>query len=415
MIMGYEIKIMSPTLVSSREGVRGLSYKCERRWIPGSIVRGSILTSLYTHYKKLNDCDVEEEDANPSMLVTPAIAYRGPSASPILYKDALVAHTLSYIVKGVESEKGCYGRDVFTFGLGKLLERVKDKKCSDDDCVAGVLGDLIKEEIKKMFENFDPLAESPPKPYTIKPAVSLPLNLCGNTYVGVEAEIGTRISVAVDGSRRGNVPGALYAYEYIEPGARFVGMISFISDSGRAQESRVFSALAEFINSRELLIRIGKGVGRGLGLARLKLFKVGLDEINPAGAAFGNIGVGDYVALLFISPAASALESIPRPIEQGDEYEVSEGSSNVRIKVISVLGKTTIYTGWSIRRGRPKMPVRAALPGTLAITKITQVSGNPSKALQSLMYRGLGPMLASQGYGFAIPLVKDPLGDGYER
>jgi len=381
----YKLKLLTPTIITSAYGFRGMSYTITTNFIPGSIVRGGILEKLIAEGLLIKD-DVNREAVNPLHTVSPALPVPEAESEMLPLKDVVFAHALSYQVKGDDA--------VYSFGLDELLERIRKENDVDAALANLVLKTMISFD-RKAYE------DGAKKGYAwvlrssseVKPSVHHVIARKDKSWHVVGLRKGIYVENAVERSRGSVAPGMLYAYEYIEPGQRFVGFITLSKNSYLLQSF-------ESVDGSCMKVRIGRGLGRGFGISELCL-----REIDSEVFAGGDVIKDSVVAIYTFSPFAIA-DPLPRPSKVGDEVEIDVfGEGIAKLKIIAILGREIVeYRGWSYRTLGPKLPVRALGPGSLLIARVLDLK--KSDVLKFGSPVGLAP-LSAQGFNIITPLDKD--------
>jgi len=391
------IQLLTPTIITSLAGYRGMSYSVVSSYIPGSMVRGALFTRMLLE-RLLNEKTINEESLRPRHAVSPALYVPHWLDKALPFSSVSFAHALAYTLKS-----GRDGGSVYSLGLDRLLDAVR--KGVD---VQRALSELIFEHSLRMdCKAYSEALERPDKSLVAvfrssteaRPAQGLTIARKGGSWLAVSPERGIYAETAVDRARGSAAHGALYAYEYIVPGSRFVALLS-------AEEG---SPIAEALNSLSgcIEVRIGRGTGRGFGIARMCIERLGSDERSELENE--EVRSGEIVALCALSPLAT-LTPLPEPVAPSvGAIDVKVfGSKAGRFDVIAVLGRgTQLYTGWSYRTRSPKLPIKANTPGTIVIARVTQVS----ELLRETALAGINE-LSSQGMSFVKILTRDYIPEG---
>lgn len=368
MLYRYVLKLLSPTVIVTRAGARGIVYTAGPPYIPGSQVRGALLAYMLSegHADRRR---LHEEALEPKHAVTPALPCEGAKDS--LYKEAELAHALCYTYKlradGERAEVRCINPK----------EVIEDGRISADSLQAM----FVRQEASELRSS-TPWRRLPERePY------HGPVVVRGGKMFRADVEKDVYVEVGLELSRGGAKPGALYAYEYIVPGQHFTGYITC------AQGSLLCELLGK-LSGRGALVRVGKGIGRGFGLAKLLAERVKPERGEELRE--GEYTVLKVVGLTFvISPEGSQLA---RPPRQGDRLSakawLAREKRSLVMEVTEVLGSVATYMGWSYRTGSPKLPVSALQPGSLIVARVIESQG---MLASDLKYTGLD-CFASQGF-----------------
>jgi len=381
----YTLRLLTPTIITSTYGFRGMSYTITTNFIPGSTIRGGIFTKLIIEDILTKD-DADREAVNPLHTISPALPIHESQSEPLPLKNVAFAHALSYQIKGDDA--------IYSLGLDELLEKVR-KGDSVDTALTNLLFKTMISFDRKAYEDitkrsFDQFLKSSTE---IKPSIHLVITRRNGSWHIVGIRRGIYVENAVERSRGSAAPGMLYAYEYIEPGQRFAGLIVLSKDSYLMQPF-------ESIDGSCIKMRIGRGLGRGFGVSELCLREIGIDMFVEGDTIRDNI-----IAIYTLSPF-TIIDPFPRLPRIGDEIEVNVfGKTIAKLKIIAILGREVIeYRGWSYRTHKPKIPVRALAPGSLLITQILDFE--KSDILKFGLPIGLDP-LSAQGFNIIVPLERD--------
>ncbi len=385
-VFNVVIKFLTPALISVKEGYRGMMYSGVTDKIPGSTMRGSLLTWGIREGIVSRD-EVVAESLSPKYSVTTFLLT--PSESSLMYDNVMVAHALSLMFK-----EGLGDGSVFSLGIDELLRRFKE--FSSTLTPKDILANLIMEVTKRMDIRGDELRSSVNTERVVGNSVIKVGNSWRLSKDLVSGLSGSYVGVGIDRLRRSSAPGILFGYEYVESGTTYCGLVSCIDGS-------VMCKVMDSLRRGNAVISIGKGVGRGYGLAKVVNVKeVSIRSVN-------DVRKGDYLVLEVVGPTFT-LEPLtkssipaPRPLVAGDEIILREGSTSLRLKVLSTFGDVRVFRGWSLRTESPKLPIRALSYGSLAVVKVIEGS---TELLNALSYVGLNEF-SSQGFNILLPLVRD--------
>lgn len=377
----YVVEILTPTIITSPSGYRGLSYTISLNYIPGSTIRGALFSYLMME-KLIDKQQLDNEALNPSHSTSPALQIpkdKLNQASP--YKDVAFAHSLSYTFKDG-------GGIVYSLGLDKILTLVNKEGMKVEDALYRVMKEfIISLDVKAYSSN---IFVSSPETKKMLGEIIFRKDI---NWVRLDPKISIYVENAVDRARGSAFEGVLYAYEFIEPGSTFTGYISVEAGS---QISKVLRS----INRSSIIVRIGRGIGRGYGISRLTLTRVETEYTDI------DIYPGKRLIMYMASPAVNPID-LPRPISRGDmlELKIWDRYKVAKLRIEGIIGNITCkFYGWSYRTSLPKLPVESLVPGTLAIVLIEEVY---NKDLVKLLHLTGFSILSSQGYNFIRFLERD--------
>lgn len=209
-LIEVKIKLKSPAIISSKRTKEG--YVKPLRYLPGSTLRGAVISSLYAE-GLLNEKDLKREAKNPSILASPAYP----------------------IIDGFKS----YPATPF---VGKC------KLC-------GEIYDLTEENTRNIMESRDPVfhGECEECQVPIEPLYGKLISKRGEVEVGIFRSM----SVGIDKKRGVFAKGMLFDYEAIEEGVEFWARLRIPGE----------------IEIDGLEIFIGRGASRGFGHAVIEFTK----------------------------------------------------------------------------------------------------------------------------------------------
>ncbi len=382
------LRLLTPAIISAKEGYRGMLYQGVADKILGSTVKGAILT-WGLREGVVNVKEVEAEALNPRFCITPFVQAHPSLDTPKLYENVCIAHSLTYVFKeGIEEGD----RRVYSLGVKELLKAVRGEKLLEANCF-----EALSELIMRSYDVLDSSGNIIKSSANTVRASGRSISRLNGFWVlsSDRLNTGAYIGVGIDRLRRSSYPGALFGYEYVEAGTKYVGAVA-------CEEGSVMCRLIDELRRGCGRISVGKYVGRGYGLCEVSVSERREDALN--------VDVEDGLTALevigptfTIAPAGSNSPPIPRPPAPGDVLAAKVGRGVLRIKVVAILGSASLFRGWSLRTGLPKLAVRALTYGSLILAKL---DGDLSVA-KSLPYLGIDPRLSANGYGILLPLSED--------
>jgi len=383
-IFNIVIKFLTPALLQVKEGYRGMMYSGVADKVSGSTIRGSLLT-WGIREGIISEDEAVKESLSPKHSVTTFLLARETSC---MYEDTMIAHALSLMFK-----KGLGDGTIYSLGVDRLINKYMSKgtMLTPKD----ILTELINEVMKKIDVKGDELKCSANTERVMGNSLTRVNDSWRLSKDLIDYVSGSYVGVGIDRLRRTSAPGVLFGYEYVESGAVYVGIVSCSEDS-------VMCKVVEALRKSNVIISVGKGTGRGYGLAKV----LDIKELSPK--IVSNVKEGDYVALEVIGPTftlklhTGTSAPIPRPLTLGDEITVRNKDKSLELKVIGVFGGTNVFRGWSLRTNTPKLAIKALDYGSLIIAK---VRGNVG-LLSMLPYVGINEF-SSQGFNIVLPLITD--------
>lgn len=377
----YVVEVLTPTIITSPSGYRGLSYTIVSNYINGSIVRGALFSYLLLE-KLITKDIVDSETRNPSHSVSPALPVpKNMASQAIPYLDTAFAHSLSYTFKGD-------GKIVYSLGIDKLLSQIR-KGLRLEEAFYSIINEFVIARDREAYKHNDIFTSSSETRKVLGDTIAK----SGGRWIRVNPSLSVYVENAVDRARGSAAEGMLYAYEYIEPGSTFIGYIS-------TEEKSYISKVLESIKNSDILIRIGRGIGRGYGVSKLTLTPV---EIKAEDIYIeSNNKFIMYAASPLVNP-----RGLPRPLAVSDEVELSlwDRYKVARVRIDGIIsGATWRFYGWSYRTSFPKLPVEALIPGNLALVSLHEIF---DRSLIDVLYVAGFSMLSSQGYNFVKILDRD--------
>jgi len=398
----FEVRLetLTPTIISAEVGYMGFVHKTVADRVPGMVLRGALLSEALRsgHLKRDH---VDSLALSPDFALTPLLALGRRDERDVELKklrplrNSLVAHSLCFASKWPEE------RRIRSPGAHELV----NKKL--EDLIAHLFISLT-EKVRKGSLSW--------ASGEVRSTESMPTRRVDDEWWLVDTE-GWRtayVQVGLDRPRGSSAPGVLYAYELTKPGCIYVGLMAVI------ESSFLMSFLGEKLAGGKisLTVHIGRGVSRGFGKVRLTLTELKPGELK-AGWLKSELKANERVVLEATSPIFILNEDlIPVPPWPGCELALDNGwyetltrqSVSLRLKVVKVYSRrgVTTYRGWSIRTGKPKMPIRALPSGSLLVCDV--VEGELRSPLAWLLpVLGLNPM-ASMGFNQLAPIERDPFG-----
>jgi CRISPR/Cas system CSM-associated protein Csm3 (group 7 of RAMP superfamily) len=385
------LRAASPAILTHEVGSAGFVYSTQTDYIPGSTVRGAILTAAVNN-EAIEVKKAEELALNPDYTVSGALLNDSKHVEPL--KDLHITHTLCYASKfDEEGEEGGVVRvvgKVYSPGVEKVIagepEEVERKTSS-------AIGELFTELVSKRgWEVF---------PGELRMVSGRPAVKDGATWKIITARTSHYIQTALDHVRGGSAPGLLYAYEQVMPGTEYSCVVAV------SEKSRMCEVLESIKGGAIRYVGVGRGISRGFGR-----FEVEVKEVEaPEEMRIRN---GEIIAFQALTPVFIT-DPIPRPPRRGDVVmldgewykRVLGDSCRVRLKVICVLGSRCEYRGWSIRTNSPKMPIYALDKGGILICRVEGISETDISYISYLPVLGLDHH-ASLGFNLVLPLKPDP-------
>lgn len=398
MLHEFKIKVLSPLTISVKEGFKGFIYKTLREYIPGSVIKGGLLSKIVREYGTSEAIKVvNEEGSDPQISITQALAC--PNMNYTLFKNVLPTHPLCYRWK---SEK-----QIKTFNIRDFIEGFKKGK--DLRNAYSKIMSKIMEFHYKYFETRNILRSS--SEITSKPAIAIKKN---GGWEEVSVKTSMYLQVGIDKVSKKASPGLIYGYEYVEPGQYYTGFIA-----GR-RIKEIISALGD----ATLELRIGRGISRGFGTIIFKLCEMNVKdffkEVLSRVVEVEDLKPGEPLILysltpLVTEPLGSALKAEIKNYLELPTYWISKNvgklNAKLKLKIYGALSfGSEIYRGFSLRTATPKIAIKGLTKGTLLLCEITEVSGSLDELEKLLVYTvfyGLDH-LTTQGFNHVVPITKDP-------
>lgn len=315
-IYRIEIELLSPMIISHPQPGRVL--RGEYRYIPSTTIKGAILSMLYREY----GASVHEESLNPRICIHPGYpifdGYEARYAHPLIYKCKVCRDGENIIV-----DKSILDPD----GLGRFnLERLEPPY----KCGRGHI-------------------------YAISPLKNTLLILRDGVYHPVEVETTSLDSIGINRYLGSTEHGMLYTYIVVAPGVKYGSMIYDPDDRLEGY------GLTEGTHR----INIGRGISRGLGLARLRVERHDeyLSERVKEIMEYLEL-MGEYIILRAKSPLSPylGLRSQPWDLEGFIGHDIGGG-------ILIPNGPPLKVRGYSSYTNQPKLSIMAYPPGTLVFYK----------------------------------------------
>jgi len=381
-VFDVSIKFLTPAIISTKRGYRGMLYLGSSNKIPGSTIRGALMTwALREELVSKNELD--DEVLDPKYGITPFIA---TNEKLRMYHDLQIAHALAFKFKDGLGEPR-----VYSIGIKELLEEVRQRQG------AGIV-DALSELIARVSTAIDLRGNELLSSSNIEDVTGQPVRLEGSAWkICDNVSQGLYIGTGIDRSRRSVVPGVLFGYEYVRPGSTYAGIIAC------EENSIMFEIIKELMRlSGKAKVSIGKGVGRGYGVASIHVREAEAIQVSS------KVRGSNYIALEVIGPTAMQppLDSnqlpIPRPIFPSDSLNICRDGKCLKLSIKAVYGGETTVGGWSLRTSSPKLSFSALSHGSIVIAEVDGDLG----VLDLIPYLGINN-LASQGYNILLPLIED--------
>ncbi|RLE63541.1 MAG: hypothetical protein DRJ38_07330 [Thermoprotei archaeon] len=391
MIYEYEIKILSPTVVTERIGKLG--YTTHRQFINGSVVRGALLTKIYEDSPDKEELIIKELD-KPTFSVSPALF----SEEKDLLREIWPTHSLCKVSKtyrklqeSVKSRPIVSNLRYVIEGMGGILERLK---ASEEK--------FMKIMVKK-YQQTGKREYHPVEFKRVQGAVAHKIK--DNVWILQNAKTEPIINIALHRARGAVEPEMFFYYEALLPGQKFKG---FISQKG---------SLLETLSNKEI-ITIGKGGSRGYGRALLTLKETSTEDIlDKMRVDKWKISEGDILVLeafsslgldnsAYIVKGFDSIQSLKLPTPWMEEFGNIKGALRLRL-LEPLVGGTGYIDGFSIRTGLPKARIKTLKIGSLLFYKVEKAEGNALEVLTGALTYGLCS-LASIGLSHVAPIIEDP-------
>ena len=303
------VRLRSPAIITSRTGSRG--YVKPMNYIPGTTLRGAIITALYN--EGAIDMDfIKMEHKNPSITASPAYPYsrelgRTLPATPLhsyckICKEATSIHHITELAR--EAARS-----------GDLPGQAFNPTCSSGHYATEIIH---------------------PKPISFKDPDPDKVTLGGFFSV----------NVGISRHRASSAHGMLFNYEALKPETKFWATVAMRYDGVEIDEG--------------LGIAVGRGVTRGFGHAEVE--KVREIDLKELASIISNTMSEDYSLMYSRSPVASidgwSYHTYPENITLGESI----------LKVKRVYGReSNIHLGWDMRLNRERPVLRGLVPGSILL------------------------------------------------
>ncbi|MEM2480884.1 MAG: hypothetical protein QXR87_02500 [Candidatus Hadarchaeales archaeon] len=309
----YEVRVElnSPAIITSRRTERG--FKSAIRFIPGTTLRGAILSSLYYH-GRISLSELEREAKEPSLICTPAYplvnGQQSWPAHPFFFRCKLCSRENREKKAGGQIEKGGSppenrGREA-RVQLESGMEPTLPTRCRE-----GHVG----------------LESLHPEP--VLPSCER----AGEVRVGFTSSV----CVGINKDRASFEGGMLYEYDALESGQAFWAYLA-----------------TPYEIPNPLAIWVGRGVTRGFGEAKLSL--QGELDMRKLEEDCKKASAGGVLVLYALSPLLGGGEEVspfPKKIELGPIGERLGKPAEGSLLIERVYGRTGPYVaGWDMLRGR---------------------------------------------------------------
>jgi len=390
LIYEYELNLLSSAIVTRKVG--RLGYKSYDNLIPGSVVRGGLLTALYERgYIDLKD--LEEEVDNPSLSISSAY-FSGDLEEPMLFSNLCIAHAFSRVSK---HSIGDYGQPIVSILSGYEKKAISDLGRYVEELEKGFSKLGMELSAKKKQTIFNPLEF---KRCTGAVAVKI-----GNVWFRRNSAHEVSVNIGLHRGRRSVESEMFFYYEAISRDQSFRG---FIVDSKGILD-----------NVKELRVGIGRGVSRGFGRAILKLRRISVEDLVKR-LNLDNLDLDEGANMFFVcfTPYASfdpegllrgriLRDTLTLPTDWMKMYK--EFNAEARLKLIGSVGGYGRYGGYSLKTGYPKMVLRTLVSGSVIVYKVDYLDGDTrsiAELFASTLVLGVNE-LAAYGLSHLLPMSTD--------
>lgn len=394
MIYKFKIETLTPLTLSVKEGFKGLIYKTLRDRIPGSTIKGAILSKAFREVDARNIVDSEVKD--PQISIIPG--YASPGSDYTLLDNLLPTHPLCYMWKS--------GDKVETLNIAEFINVFR--KVED---VKRAYSTVIRKFSRLHIEYFKSrnILQSTSE-VIFKPVIAAKSD---NVWRKVSVPTSTYLQVGIEKTSRRASPGLLYGYEYVKPGQNYTGFIA-----GKRVEKLIN------ILGNEFEVKLGRGLSRGFGLAVIRLSQVDCEKFiknNLLQMVHVEYFKREEPVILYsisplvAGPLGEVINSGIKGIIQLPSRWISRNAdglnASLKLKVYGAISfGTKIYRGFSLRTVTPKVAISSLIDGTLLVCKIMDVSGSEDeleKLLAYTLFYGID-YLSTQGYNHVLHITLDP-------
>jgi len=388
MIYEFTLKLLSPAIITQRVEKEG--YITFKDKIPGSVVRGALLTTLFEE-GVLDHDRLIYESKNPSISITTAIYSR--SEENKIFENLWLTHAFTRVSKTAVKIGDIKGKPLVSILKGKLGNL--------NDNVADFIMDAEGSFMQESLELLKKTGLKVYSPLEFKPCAGcIAEKIKEKLWFPIKAKHESSINIGIHRGRGSVESGMLFHYEAIQAGQIFKG---FLATSDINLESRY-------------IIRVGRGGSRGFGNSLLEVKEIRLEEFLRR-IQYRDINKGDIIPLLCFTPYATIkspyLSMIPPsnlslPTSWMRRFSDFEGK--IILKFIAAIGGYGRYTGFSIRTGLPKPTIKTVREGSILLYKVEEVRGSHEEAIKILAMSTLVGVnnLATLGLSHLYPLFKDP-------
>ncbi|RLF21194.1 MAG: hypothetical protein DRJ68_04015 [Thermoprotei archaeon] len=362
-----ELQLLTPTILSERVGKAG--YSTLSRAIPGSTLRGAILSMLYRE-----GINVQQESTSPTIAFSPAAPEGGVMAHAFTVECKLTRRRDDIgDVKEVFSLLRSMGIDVqsnpeILASSSELERKYKEFMLKLEQEEHG-LSALLKDASGSYFK------ETPDGWTEVKPPVE------------------TQVNVSISKTREAAEAERLWSYDAVSPGAKYKALIADL-------RGNLMKWLSKLGLDSKFEIGLGRGVSRGFGRACVKLSTVDLSSMisSMKSLLLKQLEKG-YAVLQALSPVASTtlggmgLSSVPS-LAPSDTLTVPSSwivsaitslKAAFKLKTVAVYGKTMLVKGYSSRSRRPRPWITALAPGSIMVLKPSEESMKSRENLAEML------------------------------
>lgn len=321
-------------------------------YLPGSIIRGAVLTSLLTRF------DIRREAKNPSMVFHPAFPVHYTEGEEIIYKPA---HPFIYKCKI------CHEVTDTT----PLLYCMDGNKLKDYD--------ELKNELTRIIPYI--CSGEQKHPFSLKSVGGELVAIYNGKVKRYNNELIVFSSVGMNKILGSSEVNMIYTYQCIKPGTTFKGIIVQCGDDIR---------LDELIRMNDNLIIAGRGGSRGFGRVRLDISIDNHFIERRRGAIYKRLMESKGLILL---RALTPLFNIALDKDMGliSNYHINNLLRGISVKsCIPIITRETEISGFSLISNIQKVKIPAADRGSLIFIDIAEQIDNMVDRLIALELFGLG-------------------------